>query len=157
MTSDDKKHLEIVLRHIELVQQTGKILAYKLLEKGEDEKFVRRFLANLMTHDRSKLICEIEWKYLRAGAPKDLFKEALETHQNQNKHHTPYWLDIKRVPKIYLAELVCDVFARSSEMATDLKQWLDKSFLKEHKITKKHKVYQEIKYFIDLLLEDSFK
>ena len=61
------------------------------------------------------------------------------------------------MPRICVAELVCDIHARSAEKGTDLRAFVKDDFLPRHNVSAKGKVYKTMKYFLDLLLDKPFK
>lgn len=166
--SKDERHLEVIQDHIENVQKGCKKLAKKLMEDPDTYNVGFKLLKNSYKHDLSKFE-GIEWKYLRTpdlikeGSCKDdsdqkaKFLEALEQHQKGNMHHPEYWGDIKSMPSEYLAEMVCDLHARSSEFGTDIKDWVKENFLTKHGITTNTKVYRKMKTYMDLLMPPPFK
>jgi hypothetical protein len=165
----DYEHLESVVRHIRLVQDACLLLGKRLIRSGE-EKFGLNPIANGFKHDQSKFH-GIEWKYLTresaAGGgheehegqkrEKEMFFHALNSHQNSNEHHPEYWQDISDMPRIFLAEFVCDTFARSTEMGTDLRKWIKEEASKKYGFSLHGKTYKQIKYFLDMLLDPTFK
>lgn len=153
----DLKHLRSVKRHIGLVQDACDLLGTKLIEAGEVD-FGKNLIANGLKHDSSKLT-GIEWLYLRNDPPdKHLLKVALQQHVTTNMHHPEYWdSDISKMPELYVAEMVADWWARSSEMGTNLREWFLKEGCSKYEIPKNGTVYKRIKKYIDMLFEDNFK
>jgi len=150
-----KDHFDTIVRHIGIVQEACSRLGKQLMEKGDDTG--RILIANSFLHDNSKFY-GIEWESLTSPEEnKVLFKAALSHHQKTNKHHPEYWDGIKNMPRVYLAELVCDLYARSAEFGTDLREYLKGTFMPKHEITVQSTVYKQIKEFLDLLLEEPFK
>ena len=45
-------------------------------------------------------------------------------HAETNPHHPEYWHGIENMPKVYIAEMVCDWYARSNEFGSDLREWV---------------------------------
>lgn len=118
-----------------------------------------RLIALSYIHDNSKFF-GIEWLYLNDESKEKesiLFQAALEQHQKSNPHHPEYWDSIANMPRIYLAEFVCDTIARSQEFGTDYREWLDNYLKNRQKLKPQNKTYKEIKSFTDLLLEKPFK
>lgn len=153
---NDKEHLESVLRHINRVQENCFILAKKLADNSEDD-FARGLIANGLIHDNSKLTSKFEWTYLREGVPDEMFKLAIDEHRNSNRHHPEFYQGgLKEMPRIYLAEFVADITARSQEFGTDVRDWLKDKAFKKYKISSNCKVYKEIKDFMGLLLDKKF-
>lgn len=155
----DDKRLYSILRHIEHVRESCLLLGEKLIERGEDDCGLR-LIANGQIHDASKLSGS-EWLYLndetKAESP-SLFSSALNQHRCTNPHHPEYWSGgVKDMPRVYLAEMVCDVKSRSSEFGTDIREWVKDEFTKKYKLSCNCTQYREMKDFLDLLLEQGFK
>ena len=158
MNTSDNEHLESVIRHISNVRSACELLARRLILHGEDE-FALALIANAMTHDQSKFH-GVEWLYLRPQMAKnnpDMFMIALETHQSTNEHHPEYWGGLNEMPKIYIAEMVCDWYARSTEMGTGLRGWIKDEATKKYDMSLHGKAYKHIKKFVDILLDPEFK
>jgi hypothetical protein len=154
-----EKRLTRLLRHIHLVQEGCQVIADKLTEEGEED-FARRLIANSMIHDNSKFH-GIEWEYLHEEVKEEnseVFKLALSHHISTNPHHPEYWPSgITEMPRLFLCEMVADWHARSAEFGTDLREWIKEKACKKYEISCNCKVYKQIKDFLDLLLERSFK
>ena len=152
--------LKKVVRHIRNVQQAAELLSDKLVALGEFD-FAKTLIANAFLHDSSKLLSPLEWEYLHDEnkiTDPDLFSMAWKNHVETNPHHPEFWgNDANNIPRICLAELVCDLHARSSEMGTDLRSFVKDKFLPKYNMSIHGKKYKEMKYFIDLLLEPKFK
>ena len=159
MSTIEEKRLDTIQRHIHNVQENCEILSGKLYENDEKD-LARILIANAQIHDNSKLK-GIEWKYLHDDVKIDkpeLFQAALESHWSNNEHHPEYWHDgILRMPRVYLAEWVCDIKARSNEFGTDMRDFIKTVATKRYKFTVQTKVYKEIKELVDLLLDAPFK
>ena len=153
-----QKRLDVLLRHIANVKDNCLLLAQKLEERGEGD-FAIKLIANGHTHDNSKFH-GIEWEYLH-GDVKDsepeLFKCAALQHVKNNQHHPEYWDSIHNMPRIYLAEHVPDILARSQEFGQCINDWIENEAMAKYKYTKKDKTGKEIRGFLQLLLEGSFK
>jgi hypothetical protein len=153
-------HLKGLIRHIKLVQDAAELLGERLIEQGEGD-FAITLISNSLRHDSSKFH-GIEWQYLTRIDPNDpeqkekLFM-AHKQHIDTNEHHPEYWGGIKDMPKIYVAEMVCDWYARSHEMGTGLRDWIKNEALEKYGITYQSKQYKWIKDFVDLLLDPPFK
>ena len=61
------------------------------------------------------------------------------------------------MPKVYVAEMVCDWYARSSEFGNDLRDWIKDKATKKFDMTVQSRVYKEIKDMVDILLDVTFK
>ncbi len=155
MNEQDEKHLESVLRHIENVRENCELLATRLIENNKEDDFAIQLISNGQIHDNSKLK-GIEWLYLRDGIEDVKFELALQQHVRTNPHHPEYFETIQDMPRIYLAEFVCDLKARSSEFGTDLLEYIKEKCCKRFKFCPQSKVYKQIKEFTDLLLDKKF-
>lgn len=164
MNERDEQRLDNLLRHINNVREDCVLLGQRLMEAGE--KIGLQLIANGHVHDASKFR-GIEWEYLNDGAwPFEndasgtrlaACQLALHQHQKTNKHHPEYWDDIAEMPRVYMAEMVCDWHARSSEQGTDLLAWVKEKATEKYRFPTCGRVYKELKEFIDLLLERRFK
>lgn len=155
---DEEKPIRMLVRHIRNVQDECMLLAERLIEQGR-QQFARTLLANSMLHDNSKFR-GVEWEYLSDAAKDEhpeQFKAAVQQHQSINPHHPEYWCGIDNMPSVYIAEMVCDWKARSAEFGTDLREWVKDKATKKWDFTPQGRVYREIKEYLDLLLDASFK
>jgi len=148
------QRLQSVIRHIKIVQDACQKLGLSLIDKGEKE-FGRNLIANSMIHDNSKFF-GIEWDCLHPGKDKKELEMALRQHVTTNKHHPEYWGGVEKMPEIFLAEMVCDWYARSVEFGTDLREWIKNTAYERFEIPPKGKLSKKIKEFLDLLLEKPF-
>lgn len=150
---ENEKQLQIIIRHKELVIEGAKTLSKRLMEQGETDLAIQ-LLKNSYDHDNSKF-SGIEWVYLKRD--EEFLKIAHIQHITTNPHHPEYYPGgIKDMPPARLAEFVCDIYARSSEFGTDLRNWLKETALKRYNFSAQGKTYKAIKKFVDLLLEDPF-
>lgn len=152
---EDIEKIEKIVRHIRNVQENCEVLGKKLIERGE-VSLGKQLIANGLVHDNSKLF-GIEWEYLDDSAHKDKQEMAIRQHNMTNFHHPEAWSGgVKGMPKLFLAEMVCDVCARASEFGTNVREWIDNSATKKYGFTKRDKVYKEIQKFLNLLLDKPF-
>jgi hypothetical protein len=152
----DWKHLQGIIRHVDNVRTGAKLLGEHMFEQG-DMDMARLLVQKVSSHDASKFV-GVEWEHLRPGCDtSEEFKMALKQHQLTNDHHPEHWGGVKNMPNICLAEMVCDFYARSIEFGTDLRAYIKDGFMPKHNFTSKTKVYQQIKKFVDLILEEPFK
>ena len=152
------RKMEDLLRHMKNVHNACEILGKKLMEVGELH-FGRNLIANSFLHDNSKFH-GVEWTHLNPASAKnnaDAFVIALVQHQQVNPHHPEYWGGINEMPRIYVAEMVCDWYARSIEMGTDLRDFFLNTAVDKYNVSKNGKKYKEIKEFIDLILDKPFR
>jgi hypothetical protein len=61
------------------------------------------------------------------------------------------------MPPDAIAEMVCDWYARSQEMGTDLRAWIKEEALKRYDIPPTGRVAKLVKKFVDLLLDPPLK
>jgi hypothetical protein len=162
----DPAHLKSVVRHVRLVQDASLLLGERLIESGE-RKFGLHLISRGLRHDQSKFH-GIEWNFLirvddeemssedKKEAEEDL-KKAWFQHVSTNDHHPEYWASINEMPRICIAEMVCDWYARSTEMGTDLRGWIKETATKKYDMSLQGKAYKQIKFFVDMLLDPEFK
>ena len=154
---DEDKRLESLCRHVDNVIRFSRILGERLIEKGEKE-LGKRLISNSYLHDHSKF-SGVEWSYLHPDN-KDidpvLFGAAILEHTTTNKHHPEYWDGIHNMPRIYVAEMVCDWASRSTEFGNDLREWIKDKATKKFDMKIQSKVYKEIKDFVGTLLDPAF-
>ena len=160
MTKEESNRLNTLLRHINNVQTNCRLLAERLIDKGEND-FARTLIANSMAHDNSKFF-GIEWLYLHGDVKEQDSKSfALAAQQHiygrSNKHHPEGWGGIKNMPRIHLAELVCDWKSRSDEFGNDLRTWIRGKGTKQYDFAIQSKVYKIVKEFVDMLLDPEFQ
>lgn len=161
MSDFNHKHLESVVEHIERVQQATLKLGKRLIEYGE-EGFGLTLIANGLMHDQSKLQ-GIEWDFLVRvnkdddDKAKEHLQIAWRQHVETNPHHPEYWGSINEMPRIYVAEMVCDWYARQAEMGTDFRGWIKDDASKKYDFSLNGKIYKQIKFFVEMLLDPEFK
>jgi hypothetical protein len=156
MTPDDNKHLSDVLRHIQNVRESCALLGHRLIERGEAEVGLQ-LIAQGLVHDTSKIVCAIEFKYLRpVFFGSDEFNLAFKNHVGLNLHHPEAWQGIKDMPRRFKAEMVCDWHARSSEFGNDLLGWIKDRATEKFQFTTHDKVYKEIKDLVGTLCDKAF-
>ncbi len=143
-----------IWRHIEEVQKNCFLLGEKLDDCGEPD-MARQLIMNSLVHDQSKFM-GIEWEYLSDTDNDEMHKLAVHQHNTTNAHHPEYWRGIKHMPSVYVAEMVCDWKARSSEFGSSLKEWIDGPAAERYGFTKRDKIYREIMRYTNLLLEKPF-
>lgn len=150
--------LEKLLRHIKLVQEAALIIGKKLIMSGEEELGLQ-LVSNSMAHDLSKFK-GIEWEELCCADTNKLDdnqKNAIAHHQKVNEHHPEHWGGIDKMPDVYVAELVCDLYARSAELGTDLREYEKSVFQKRYNVSPTGKSWKRIKFYTDLLLDQNLK
>ena len=151
-----KKKLGSRMRHIENVQETAKLLADRLADRGEFN-LSRRLVQNVLRHDSSKFE-GIEWEYLDIESSdkenRDKLKMAVHQHQQSNEHHPEFFTSgIDDMSQVQIAEMVCDWKARSDEFGSSLLDWIKEEASTRYGFSVRSKAYQKIKFFVDLLLD----
>ncbi len=149
------KKIAIINRHKNIVKDATDLLGSRLIDQGEIHLGVK-LISLGWVHDLSKMD-NFEMTYLIENEDKVSLKLAIEKHQASNRHHVGFWGNVEEMPRLFIAELVCDLFARSAEFGTNLRDYLKDEFMPLHKINPQGKVYKTIKEFVDLLLEKPFK
>lgn len=147
------KRLQKLMRHIEEVRTNCEILGTKLIESGEFD-CGRMLIASGIKHDASKFE-EPEWDHLW-DRQDPLFNEAWSHHVLHNDHHPEFWGSIHDMPRRSLAECVCDWAGRSSEFGTALRPWIEEKATVTYSFSQYDRAYQDIQYFLNMLLEPSF-
>lgn len=151
-----REKLDKLLRHIELVRATALLLGEKLIQQG-DMRFGLDLIANSLAHDQSKFH-GIEWEYLVGGTfDNEATRLAASHHVRTNLHHPEYWGGIEQMPRIHVAEMVCDWYARSMEFGENVRDFVRERAMERFAISRQSKVYRWIKEFLDLILEKPFR
>jgi hypothetical protein len=150
------EHLDDLVRHISKVRDACLLLGEKYITRGQAE-FGRIVIARGFRHDVSKFH-GIEWEYLHAGEdiPKEKIDLAIRQHQQTNDHHPEYWGGMEHMPRVAVAEMVCDWYARSQEFASDLRRWVEDSAIDRYQIDPDGEVFKWINEFLDVLVQKPF-
>jgi hypothetical protein len=149
-----------ITRHIRNVEDNCFILGEKLIMKGEID-LGHQLIAHGFVHDSSKF-SGIEFENLSCNEPlkeesaKLKMKLAIHQHNTTNQHHPEFWGTIGNMPRVFLAEMVCDWKARSEEFGSSLRDWIVEKATKRWGFSEGDKVYKEIMEFVDLLCEKPF-
>ena len=140
-----KEMVDNLLRHICNVQEACTLLGKRLIDKGEI-RFGIQLIAAGQIHDHSKWFGS-QWKYLVGKASKNgELNQAIEDHQDVNSHHPDYWDDgVDGMPRIAIAEMVCDLKARSEEQGTSLWDWVKEKAIPRYGIKTQGKFYKQMK------------
>ena len=154
--------IRAISRHIRNVSDNCLILGERLIMQGDIE-LGKQLIANGFEHDHSKFK-GIEFEYMAPGTPtteetaKIKLKMAVHQHNTTNLHHPEAWSGgIKDMPDVFLAEMACDLKARSEEFGTNLREWIDESATKKWNFTKEDKVYKQLMKYVDMLCEKPFE
>jgi len=157
---DYRRRLFAVWEHTQAVRSAALKLATRLIDNAETENdldLARRLLQRSSMHDLSKFQ-GIEWDTLHRDEEANVLKLAIHQHQQTNDHHPEYHVDgISAMNDAQIAEMVCDWYARQSEMGTDFRSFIRVDAPKRWGFTTKSKIYKSIKRFVDLLLDPVFK
>lgn len=151
-----KDKMDKLIRHITNVQKTAQLLGERLIDRGEID-FGLQLIANSLSHDRSKFR-GIEWEYLVSGKfDNPDTRLAARHHILTNKHHPEYWGGIAEMPRVYVAEMVCDWYSRSTEFGENIWDYVHGKALTRYNIQKDSQPYLWIKDFLDLILDIPFE
>lgn len=145
--------IDKVLTHIQNVQRNCYKLGLNLIKQGEVE-LGRNLIANGQIHDNSKFK-GIEFEHLFYGSP--ILDSVIKHHSSTNPHHPEYWGSIHKMPEVYIAEMVCDCTARSSEFGSDVWIWFKDKATTKYNFNMTDETGRSISRFLTLLLEKPFK
>lgn len=146
--------IDAICSHIDGVQRNCKRLAEKLILKGELE-FGRKLIAHAYIHDNSKFY-GLEFDFLNQRVDKDKLFLAVKNHQQLNAHHPEHWGDIHNMPRLYIAEMVCDWLARSQEFGTGVREYIRSKAMPKYGFTEEDICYKNIEEFLSLLCYNDF-
>ena len=139
-TKEEKDYVEYVNKHITRVRNSynerGREIAIVLgLSESEIEDLVNR----IATHDQSKYGSEEMEGYRQNFNPapgekpnKELFEKAWKHHYENNDHHPEYWKG-KDMPKVAIAELICDWESMSRTFGGNPLEYFEKNKDKKKK------------------------
>lgn len=151
-----------ITRHMRNVEDSCLILGEKLIGRGEIQ-LGKNLIANGFIHDASKLH-GIEFEFMSPGintneeTAKLKMKMAIQQHRSVNPHHVEYWNSkIENMPDVFLAELCCDLKARSEEFGSSFIDYIEECVEKKWNINKESKTYKRILDFVGLLCEIPFQ
>ncbi len=154
--------IRAITRHIRNVEDNCFLLGEKLIMAGEID-LGKQLIANGFVHDASKFH-GIEFEFMAPGiqvseeTAKLKLKLAIHQHQVTNPHHVEYWSKgIQEMPLVYVAEMVCDLKARSEEFGTNVREYINNIAIPKWKLSKDNVVYKEINRFLDLLCGTPFE
>ena len=157
---DYRRRLLSVWEHTQAVRAAALKLATRLIDNADSENdldLARRLLQRSSKHDLSKFQ-GIEWDTLFRDEEKRALDLAIHQHQQTNDHHPEYHVDgITAMNDAQVAEMVCDWYARQSEMGTDFRSFIRIDAPKRWGFSTRSKIYRTIKKFVDLLLDPVFK
>ena len=157
---DYRRRLLSVWEHTQAVRAAALKLATRLIDNAKtynDLELARRLLQRCSKHDLSKFQ-GIEWDTLHRGEEDEVLKLAIHQHQQTNDHHPEYHVaGIAAMNDAQVAEMVCDWYARQSEMGTDFRSFIRVDAPKRWGFSTRSKTYRTIKKFVDLLLDPVFK
>jgi Family of unknown function (DUF5662) len=153
---DTEAHLDALIRHINLVRDACVLLGKRLIDQGRPH-FGRLLIARGFVHDASKFQ-GIEWEYMTTGldVPAEVRDLAIAHHRQTNPHHPEYWGGFESMPEIYVAEMACDLYARSQEFGTDLRQWIRETAVPRYQIDRGGQPFRWLEGFVEMLLAKPF-
>lgn len=152
---NDLEKIEAITQHVENVRTNTTLLGTRLIKNGEVD-LGRQLIANGFIHDYSKFF-GIEWDHLhRSNEDKDSLSLAIAQHNRTNQHHPEHWGSIHQMPRLYIAEMVCDWKARSNEFGSSLLEWINGEAAKRYAFSQRDPVYKEIMYFFSILCDQPF-
>jgi hypothetical protein len=155
------KKIREISRHIRNVSDNCLILGEKMIERGEID-LGRNLIANGYAHDLSKFT-GIEFEFMAPGVKyeeenaKMKLKLAIHHHRQISPHHAEHWNGIENMPDVFLAEMLCDLKARSEEFGTSLMDYIDNEGLKQWQITKEAPIYKKMIGYVNLLYTKPFE
>jgi len=149
-------HIENLCRHINLVRSATELLGKQLVREGQID-FGRLLIANGYQHDVSKFF-GIEWDFLHNGSDvdKENLKLTVKQHILTNAHHPEYWGGFANMPDLYIAEMVCDWYARSQEFGTSINVWITSTAIQKYNIDVNSREYGLVKKYISILTQNTF-
>lgn len=112
---------------------------------------------NLWLHDLSKFSANETFGYafhdFKSKKYSPTFEAAWNHHKNHNEHHPEYWMNVGRntnvellrMPKIFIAEMVCDWIGAGKVYGSTLDQWLPKNL---HKFVFSSNTKQDLQYLL---------
>lgn len=141
-----------IIQHIQRVEANCNTLARKY--QDIDFEFAVKLIKLGRIHDASKFE-EFEFAYLHEGEP--LFQEALKVHRSKNPHHPEYWEGgIHAMPRIYLAEMVCDCKARGEEFGTSTRLWFHEQATTKYGFSMEDECGVHLENFMNMLMKVPF-
>ena len=144
--------LEKIWSHIKNVQNNCYKLSRELVKEDRVD-LARKLLQRAGRHDSSKFT---DLEYYGMYSDDKLIKEiAINHHRNVNEHHLDYHSSPLDMDDLDLAEMACDLKARSSEFGTDIKEYV-RSFCESRNISVNTKFYKSIVKFLNMILEEKF-
>lgn len=78
-------------------------------------------------------------------------------HDSVKPAHLEHWGGIKEMPAVYVAEMVCNWYARSTEFGYDFRGWITHQATARFSFNVQDAVYIQIMEFVELLLSNPFK
>jgi hypothetical protein len=147
----DEQKLEIILRHIHLVESNMQRLARTMMK--DRKEFALELLQRSRTHDLSKL-SPFEFDHLHEGALR--FDEALQMHREGNSHHPEHRTSIHNMPEADVVEMVCDWFARAQEFGTDLRKWVWTVATERYDFERSDEIAKTIEKYLNMVLLKPF-
>lgn len=148
------EQIQTLCRHINNVQANCQLLGERLIKNGDIE-IGKQLIAVGFLHDNSKFF-GIEFEYLNDDENLEAKKLAIKNHAITNRHHPEFWGGIHHMPKIAIAEMVCDWKARSSEFGSSLMEYITQTAMTRFGFGETDPIYGTILEFVNLLLDKPF-
>ena len=148
----DAEKLDRLTRHMDYVRLNCEIIGRKLMAQSKVKEGLS-LIANGYTHDNSKLF-GIEWDFMDPTCEDHKGLElAVDQHRRTNPHHPEYWAGIENMPDLYLAEMVADWKARSTEFGKCLMTWIGEDATKRYKFKEFDDTWNRIVVFVDMVCD----
>lgn len=143
--------IEKIYEHIQNVQENCYKLSKELIRDNQS-KLARKLLQRGLKHDSSKFT---DLEYFGMYSEDDCLKWAsIENHRRNNEHHLEYHMTPLDMSEVDIAEMACDLKARSSEFGTDIREYV-KTYVSERDISVNSKFYKSIIKYLNYILEDT--
>lgn len=153
----EEQHLDSLLHHISTVRSAGVRLGKRLMAAGRLD-FGRLVIATTDKHDNTKFF-GIEWEFMhrpKGTVNKFDLDRAIRQHQLTNRHHPEFHGGFDCMDELDVAEFVCDVYARSTEFGTNVREWIEEKAVARYSIDVNGQRYAWLQTFLNLLLDEPF-
>ena len=127
------------------------LLAERMIDEGQN--FSLELIKNSRLHDLSKFE---PYEFICLWPDNVEFQSALKHHRKHNKHHPEYWGLIQKMPDLYIAEMVCDCFARSQEFGTSVEDWFKNEATNKYQFKWDDEVGKKIQKYLSILTATKF-
>ena len=140
-TAKEKEYDDYIKEHINNVKKSFNYRVYAIknaLQLTDEE--LKELRNKVLCHDESKYSKEEfepyrQWFHTEPGEEKnkELFDKAFEHHCLVNDHHPEHWKG-KDMPKVAIAELICDWEAMSRKFGGNPLKYFEKEKMKKKKV-----------------------